>query len=107
MWSQLSRTCIDFFRILQGISSAMLQATAMSLLMSYTDKEHHAKVFALFGVLISMGPLLGPVIGGFILTVLNWRYLFWINLPICIYAIAACRHFAPEKKFYMIIKYVL
>ena len=82
-----------FFRVLQGASSAMMQATSLALLTSYIDEKHHNKAFALFGVLTGLGSMLGPVVGGFILTILSWHYLFWINLPICLYAWFACRQF--------------
>lgn len=86
----LSITQLIFFRALQGLSAAMMQATAIALITTRLDGKALAKAMGIFGVLLSLGPTLGPVVGGFILSSVGWRWIFWINIPICLIGIYGC-----------------
>ena len=86
------------YRALQGLSAAMMQATAMALITTRLDKAGVTKAMGLFGMIIGLGPMMGPVIGGFILSTLGWRWIFWLNIPICLLGLYGCRQLTPVKE---------
>lgn len=79
------------FRALQGIGAAMLQATAIAIVTTFIPKERLGQALGTMGVLIGLGPVLGPSIGGFLLTIGNWRWIFWINIPFVLIGMIGCR----------------
>lgn len=83
------------FRALQGLSAAMLQATAMALVTTQLDEQHLAKGMGILGILLSLGPMMGPVLGGLILSTLGWRYIFWLNIPFCLIGLWGCKKLWP------------
>lgn len=78
------------FRGLQGLSAAMLQATAIAIITTRLQEQDKVKAMSLMGILIGLGPLLGPVLGGFILSSISWRWIFLINIPICLLGLYGC-----------------
>jgi EmrB/QacA subfamily drug resistance transporter len=79
------------FRGLQGMSSAMMQATAIAVITTKLKKEELTKAVGILGMLMGLGPTLGPVVGGFILSTIGWQWMFWINIPICLFALSCCK----------------
>ncbi|KRL01144.1 MFS transporter [Liquorilactobacillus capillatus] len=69
------------FRVLQGIGAAALQATSAALITTLIDAKHISNALGVLGIMIGLGPVLGPSVGGFFLALNLWRFLFWINLP--------------------------
>lgn len=91
-------TTMIVFRGLQGIFGALLPALAQStLLMTFSGKEAN-KAMALFGVGIMVGPILGPILGGVIVDHFGWRWIFFINIPICIVACILTWKFIDQPK---------
>jgi EmrB/QacA subfamily drug resistance transporter len=78
------------FRVFQGLGAAMMQATAIAVITTKLEKEEMTKAIGLLGMLMGLGPTLGPVLGGFILSTIGWRWIFWLNIPICLYALYGC-----------------
>lgn len=74
------------FRTLQGIFGAALVPLSQSILFDTYPKEQHGKAMAIWGVGVMVAPILGPTLGGYITEHLNWRWVFFINLPVCIIA---------------------
>ena len=89
-----SMTWLIVFRGLQGLSAAMLQATAMALITSRVTGVALNRAMGVFGLLLGLGAMLGPVIGGLLISLVGWRWIFWINLPICMLALLGCRQLA-------------
>jgi DHA2 family multidrug resistance protein len=85
-----------FFRVLQGIFGASLVPLSQFILRNTFPPEHLTKAMAIWGVGIMAGPILGPTIGGFITESLNWRWIFYINIPFCIVDIFLCIRFISE-----------
>lgn len=69
-------------RAVQGLGAAMVQATAASLVTTTIAPERRSVSLGALAVFQGLGPIAGPSVGGLILSVLSWRWLFWINLPI-------------------------
>jgi len=83
-------------RILQGLTGGGLVSKAQSILFETFPKEEQGQAQALFGIVAISGPAIGPTLGGYIVTNLDWRWIFFINLPIGIAAVAMATTFLPE-----------
>lgn len=70
-------------RAAQGLGAAMLQATAVALITSLVAEERRNAALGTLGTVLGMGPVLGPALGGILLSLGGWRWMFWINIPIC------------------------
>lgn len=70
------------FRAAQGIAGAFIVPLSQSVLFDINPPERHARAMALFGGGIMIGPILGPVLGGWLTEYLNWRWVFLVNLPV-------------------------
>src|SRR5258706_1117786 len=74
------------FRIIQGLGGGAIIPTAQNILFSRYPKEEQGMAGALFGIGAMTGPLLGPTLGGYLIDVSTWHWIFYINLPIGILA---------------------
>lgn len=74
------------FRTLQGLFGASLVPLSQFILRSTYPKEEQGKAMALWGMGVMVAPILGPTLGGYITEALNWRWIFFINLPFCVLA---------------------
>jgi EmrB/QacA subfamily drug resistance transporter len=70
-----------FFRFLQGIGGASFLPTASGIVSDYFPKNR-AVVIGLFSSIFNIGSIIGPNLGGWIVSKFSWRYVFYINLPI-------------------------
>jgi len=91
-----SLTQIVLFRVLQGAFGAALVPLSQSVLFTIYPKERQGFAMALFGVGVMVGPVLGPVIGGWLTENYSWRYVFYINLPIGILGLIGMVVFLPD-----------
>jgi MFS transporter, DHA2 family, multidrug resistance protein len=87
---------IVLFRILQGMFGAALVPLSQSVLLDVYPKERQGFAMALFGVAVMVGPILGPVLGGWLTESYTWRWVFYINLPIGALAFLGITTFLPE-----------
>ncbi|PMP69197.1 MAG: MFS transporter [Thermodesulfobacterium geofontis] len=71
-----------FFRSSQGIGEAFIMACAQTILMLVYPPEKRGTALGIYGLGVSFAPALGPTVGGFITEYLNWRWIFYINIPI-------------------------
>jgi MFS transporter, DHA2 family, multidrug resistance protein len=86
------------FRLLQGFFGAALVPIAQSILLDIYTPEERGSAMALFGVSVMVGPVLGPVIGGYLTDQFSWRWVFYINVPIGLIAFAGVSAFMRETK---------
>lgn len=68
-------------RFLQGLTGAAIFPSAMSIAADAFPEKEQARALAIFGSLLGIGLAAGPVIGGFVATLLGWRWIFFINVP--------------------------
>ena len=83
------------FRILQGIFGAAIVPLSQTFLLDINPKERHGQAMAMWGAGIMVGPIIGPTLGGWLTESLNWRWVFFINLPVGIIAFLGCAAYLP------------
>src|SRR5437764_14903282 len=74
-------------RILQGITGGGLLAKAQAILFETFPRSEQAMAQALFGAIVLGGPVIGPTLGGYIVTNIGWRWIFFVNVPLAALAI--------------------
>lgn len=84
------------FRLLQGFFGAALVPLSQSILLDIYPPEERGSAMALFGVSVMVGPVLGPVIGGWLTDHYSWRWVFYINVPLGALAFAGISYFIRE-----------
>ncbi|MBB3892294.1 DHA2 family multidrug resistance protein [Phenylobacterium haematophilum] len=89
---------IVLFRLLQGLFGAALIPLSQAVLLDINPPEKHGQAMAVWGAGAVLGPILGPALGGWLTDNLDWRWVFFINLPIGILAFAGVFLFLSEKK---------
>ncbi len=77
------------FRVLQGVGGGMILPVGQMMMASAAGPKNMGKVTAITGVPTMLAPILGPTIGGAILQVTTWRWIFFVNVPIGVIAIVA------------------
>ncbi|MBF6175534.1 DHA2 family efflux MFS transporter permease subunit [Nocardia blacklockiae] len=70
------------FRVVQGASGGLLMPVAMTILLRAAGPDRLGRLMSTLGLAILVGPLLGPVIGGYLIDAVSWRWMFFINLPL-------------------------
>jgi EmrB/QacA subfamily drug resistance transporter len=86
-------------RMLQAIGGSMLNPVAMSIITQvFTGKVERARAIGVWGGVVGISMALGPIVGGLLIELVNWRAVFWINLPICALAIVLTAIFVPESR---------
>ena len=85
--SAWSLNSLIFFRVLQGIGGGGLVPISQSILLESFPREKHGQAMAIFGLGAMVGPIVGPLLGGWITDTLSWRWIFYINIPIGILSI--------------------
>ena len=93
-----SLTEIVVFRVLQGAFGAALVPLSQTVLLGAYPRERQGFAMALFGVGVMVGPVFGPVLGGWLTENYSWRYVFYINLPIGIIALLGMMVFLPDSQ---------
>jgi len=83
------------FRVIQGVAGAFLVPLAQAVMFDINPPEKHGRAMAMFGAGVMIGPILGPVLGGWLTESYNWRWVFLINLPIGIVATVMMLRFMP------------
>jgi DHA2 family multidrug resistance protein len=86
------------FRALQGVSGAFIVPLAQATLFDINPREKHGQAMALFGGGVMIGPILGPVLGGWLTDNYNWRWVFLVNLPVGILCVLIMLRFMPKTE---------
>src|SRR5258708_3786903 len=84
------------FRLLQGFFGAALVPLGQSVLLDIYTVEERGSAMAVFGVSVMVGPVLGPVIGGWLTDHYSWRWVFYINVPVGVLAFGGISVFLRE-----------
>ena len=87
------------FRVLQGLGGGGLQPLSQAILLESFPVKEHGIAMAVFGMGVVMAPILGPVLGGWITDNWNWRWVFFINLPIGLLAMVMAGLFIHDPHY--------
>ncbi len=93
-----SLTEIVVFRLVQGVFGAGLVPLSQAVLLDTYPREKHGSAMAIWGLGVMVGPIIGPSLGGYLTEYYNWRWVFYINLPIGLIAFAGIMASVPESK---------
>jgi DHA2 family multidrug resistance protein len=85
-------------RVLQGLGGGGLMAKAQSILFETFPREEQALAQGFFGAIVIAGPAIGPTLGGYIVTNMNWRWIFFVNVPVGIAGTLLCLAVLPVDK---------
>ena len=85
-------------RLLQGVFGASLVPLSQSILLDINPREKQGQAMAVWGMGVMVGPILGPTLGGWLTDSYNWRWVFFINVPIGAFALFGVSTFLPAKE---------
>ena len=84
------------FRVLQGLGGGMIMPVGMALITRAAGPAHIGRVMGVLGVQQLLGPVLGPVIGGVLVEHADWRWIFYVNVPVGLLALAVSARYLPR-----------
>ncbi|MBN8807345.1 MAG: DHA2 family efflux MFS transporter permease subunit [Sphingomonas sp.] len=85
------------FRILQGITAAFINPLSQTAMIDINPPERQAKAMSVWGMGVMVGPILGPVIGGYLTDNFSWRWCFYVNVPVGILTFAILWFLLPSR----------
>jgi DHA2 family multidrug resistance protein len=91
-------TTLVIARIIQGLCGGGLLAKAQAILFEAFPKEKQGMAQGVFGICVIVGPIMGPTLGGYLTDTLDWRWIFFINIPFGILAVIMCSIFLPKDE---------
>jgi EmrB/QacA subfamily drug resistance transporter len=87
------------FRMLQAVGGSMLNPVAMSIVTNvFTEPKERARAIGWWGGVAGVSIASGPLVGGLLVQAIDWRAVFWVNIPVGLAAIALTHRFVPESK---------
>jgi len=93
-----SLEALVFWRIVQGLGGGALLSTSQAILYEEFPREEYGTAMAIFGVGVMVGPTLGPTVGGFITDAYGWPWIFYINIPFGMLALALTLSFIQDSR---------
>ena len=93
-WNEVS---IIAFRIVQGVGGALIMANSGAVIADLYPREQRGRAYGFTSLGWTIGAVLGVVLGGLIVTYVSWRWIFWINVPTGVLAIAVALRVLRDK----------
>jgi len=93
-WNEAS---IIVFRILQGVGGAFIMANSGAVIADLYPRERRGRAYGFTALGWTMGAVLGIVLGGLIVTYISWRWVFWINVPVGVAALAVATRVLHDR----------
>jgi DHA2 family multidrug resistance protein len=78
------------FRVIQGLAGGGLQPSSQAVLLDAFPREKQGVAMTLFGLAALLAPVVGPTLGGWLTDEYQWRWVFWVNVPVGLLALAGC-----------------
>ena len=88
-----------FFRVLQGLAGGSLQPISQSILLETFPPAQHGTAMAIFGMGTMFGPIIGPLMGGWITDNWSWHWIFFVNIPIGIVSLFMSFSFISDPEY--------
>jgi EmrB/QacA subfamily drug resistance transporter len=86
------------FRVLQAIGAAMVLALGAAILTEAFPPQERGKALGIFSTSVSVGIVLGPTLGGILIELLSWHWIFFVNLPVGIIGVWLSLRYVPAFK---------
>lgn len=86
------------FRVLQGVGGGLMLPVMTTMIMEVAGGKQLGRVSAIVGLPAMAGPVLGPVLGGAILALGDWRWVFWVNIPFCLVGLLLAWRMLPSDR---------
>ncbi len=90
---------IILFRVIQGLAGGGLQPSSQGVLIDSFPPEKQGAAQTMFGVAALLAPVVGPTLGGYLTVFYNWRWIFYINLPVGVFAFVACYFLVDDPDY--------
>lgn len=87
-----------FARVIQALGASMTMSTNFGIITEAFDVSQRGKALGILGSFVSLGSIAGPGLGGILLAHFDWSYIFWINIPVGLFAIALGALYLPKDK---------
>lgn len=84
------------FRVLQGLGGGMLMPLGMTIMTKAAGPHRMGRLMAILGIPMLLGPIMGPILGGWLIEIASWHWIFLINLPLGIAALAYAWFILPK-----------
>ncbi len=84
------------FRALEGVAAGLVQPLAQTMLVRAAGRERLGRVITIVTIVTLLPPIFGPVVAGLILANASWRWIFYVNVPICLAAAVLAWYFVPR-----------
>jgi MFS transporter, DHA2 family, multidrug resistance protein len=85
------------FRLAQGVFGAPLVPLSQAILLDAFPRSRHGQALAIFGMGIMVAPVIGPALGGYLTETYSWRMVFYINVPLGIFALLMAVGYLPKR----------
>lgn len=82
-----SNTAMIIFRIIQAIGGGMIMPVGMSYVMQIFPVNERGKALGFWGIASMAAPAIGPTLGGYIIQYMDWRFIFYVNVPIGVFGV--------------------
>jgi DHA2 family multidrug resistance protein len=93
-----SLEALVLWRLLQGATGAPIQPLGQTILLDVFPRQQHGLVISIFGTTNTIGPVIGPVLAGYLAEAYGWRWAFFMILPVAVTACVAARFALPENE---------
>src|ERR687893_1995375 len=91
-------TALIIARVLQGVGGALMMPQTLSLITIAFPPQKRGAAMGVWGSVVALGAVVGPLVGGYIVTDYPWEWVFLINIPVGIIAIFATRAIVPHSR---------
>ena len=89
---------VVFFRLLQGACGAALVPLSQAVLLDIYPPSQHGRAMSIWGLGTVVGPMIGPLLGGWLTDSYSWRWVFYINAPIGVLAVLGILAYMPDTR---------
>jgi MFS transporter, DHA2 family, multidrug resistance protein len=90
---------IILFRVIQGLAGGGLQPSSQAVLLDTFPPEKQGTAMTMFGIAALVGPIVGPTLGGWLVVNYDWRWIFYVNIPVGMVALAAAYFLVDDPDY--------
>src|SRR5262249_29145732 len=87
------------FRVIQGLAGGGLQPSSQAILLDSFPREKQGAAQTMFGIAALLGPIVGPTLGGWLVVNYDWRWIFYINVPVGVIGFLACYALLEDPEY--------